>query len=140
MAAALAAAVMTVTPAAARVEAVEFATARQAALYADLLLELRCLVCANQSIGDSNADLASDLRAKVRAMVASGHSRAEIVAYMVARYGDYVMYRPRFSAATALLWLGPFLVLLGGLAFVWRLTAKARRTADDRPLDKEQRA
>jgi len=131
-------------PAAAQVEAVQFATAQQEKLYRDLLRELRCLVCANQSLSDSNADLAGDLRARVYEMVAAGQSRAAIVDYMVARYGDYVLYRPRLSAATWFLWFAPFVLAAAGIVFVLLLsrgrhrappltaaqTAQARRLLD----------
>ena len=116
------------TPAPAQVEAVRFETARQADLYAELLQELRCLVCANQSLSDSNSGLAKDLREKVRDLVAGGRSRDEIVDYLVARYGDYVLYRPRFSPANYFLWLAPFAVVAAGLGFaVVVATRKSRR-------------
>lgn len=78
--------------------------------------ELRCLVCQNQTIADSHADLAVDLRRQVREQMRAGRSDAEIVDYMTARYGDFVLYRPPFKGTTVLLWLGPALMLGGGLA------------------------
>ena len=78
--------------------------------------ELRCLVCQNQTIADSNAPLAVDLRQQVRGMVAAGKSDDEIRTYMVDRYGDFVLYKPPFNAATAVLWMAPALLVLGGLA------------------------
>lgn len=107
-------------------KATTFATPHQEALYRDLLTELRCLVCANQSLADSNADLAKDLRAKVREMVAHGATRETITAYMVQRYGDYVLYRPPLSPATLLLWLAPF--LLAALAFALAIRHIRSRT------------
>jgi cytochrome c-type biogenesis protein CcmH len=81
--------------------------------------ELRCLVCQNQSIDDSNADLARDLRRIVRERLVAGDSDAQVVDFIVARYGEFVLLRPRFEAATWLLWLGPLLALLiGGGAIV----------------------
>jgi cytochrome c-type biogenesis protein CcmH len=77
--------------------------------------ELRCLVCQNQTIADSHADLAVDLRNQVREQLRAGRTDAEIVDYMTARYGDFVLYRPPFKATTVLLWLGPALMLGGGL-------------------------
>ena len=74
--------------------------------------ELRCLVCQNQTIADSNAGLAVDLRRETRAMLRQGKSDAEIIAYMTARYGDFVLYRPPLQASTIMLWLGPFALLL----------------------------
>ena len=115
------------TPAAAQVEAVRLESARQEALYAGLIGELRCLICANQSLADSNSDLAKDLRSKVRERVAGGQSRDEIVDYLVARYGEYVLYRPRFSPANFFLWLGPVVAALAGLGFVVMLTTRKSR-------------
>ena len=77
--------------------------------------ELRCLVCQNQTIADSNAGLAVDLRRETRDMLRQGKSDAEIIAYMTARYGDFVLYRPPLKSTTALLWFGPAaMLLLGG--------------------------
>jgi cytochrome c-type biogenesis protein CcmH len=78
--------------------------------------ELRCLVCQNQTIADSDAPLAVDLRRQTRAMIAAGKSDEEIRGYMVDRYGDFVLYKPPFNAATAVLWVAPGLLVLGGLA------------------------
>jgi cytochrome c-type biogenesis protein CcmH len=76
--------------------------------------ELRCLVCQNQTIADSNADLAADLRRQTRELLKQGKTDREIVDYMTARYGDFVLYRPPLRATTALLWFGPAAMLLGG--------------------------
>jgi cytochrome c-type biogenesis protein CcmH len=119
--------VLVAAPATARVEAVKFETAEQEALYNGLIKELRCLVCANQSLSDSNADLAQDLRGKVYQMVSSGQSRDQIIDYMVERYSEYVLYRPRLSAATIFLWFGPFLAVLAGLIFIMLLVRKKSR-------------
>jgi cytochrome c-type biogenesis protein CcmH len=78
--------------------------------------ELRCLVCQNQTIADSNAPLAVDLRNQIRGQIAEGRSDDQIRGYMVERYGDFVLYRPPFHASTALLWLGPPLLVAGGIA------------------------
>ena len=80
-----------------------------------LTSELRCLVCQNQSLADSHADLAIDLKNQVRAQMQAGKSDAEIRDYMVARYGDFVLYDPPFKSITLLLWVGPFALLLVGL-------------------------
>jgi cytochrome c-type biogenesis protein CcmH len=77
--------------------------------------ELRCLVCQNQTIADSHAELAVDLRNQVREMLRRGDSREQIVAYMTARYGDFVLYRPPLKESTALLWFGPALLMVAGL-------------------------
>ncbi|HVY08486.1 MAG TPA: cytochrome c-type biogenesis protein [Burkholderiales bacterium] len=81
-----------------------------------LTSDLRCLVCQNQSLADSHADLAIDLKNQVREQMRSGKSDAEIRDYMVARYGDFVLYDPPFKATTLLLWVGPFVLMLIGLA------------------------
>jgi cytochrome c-type biogenesis protein CcmH len=81
----------------------------------EIATELRCLVCQNQTIADSHAALAVDLRNQVREMLRQGQSREQIVAYMTARYGDFVLYRPPLKESTALLWFGPAALLVGGL-------------------------
>ena len=90
--------------------------------------ELRCLVCQNQSIEDSDADLARDLRRIVREQVAAGRSDAEVVGFVHDRYGDFVLLRPRFTAATALLWATPAVALLAG-ALLFRAGRRARPDA-----------
>jgi cytochrome c-type biogenesis protein CcmH len=89
--------------------------------------ELRCHDCQNKTIADSNAPLALDLRNQIRVQIAQGRSDAEIRDYMVARYGDFVLYRPPFKASTAVLWLGPFLLVLVGIGLLVRLV-RGRRT------------
>jgi cytochrome c-type biogenesis protein CcmH len=89
---------------------------------------LRCLVCQNQTLADSNAELAVDLRNQLREQVKAGRSDEQIVDYLVTRYGDFVLYRPPMKATTALLWVGPFLLLVGGLAALG-LTLRRRARA-----------
>lgn len=89
--------------------------------------ELRCLVCQNQTIADSHAELAVDLRNQVRDMLRQGKSEEEILAYMTARYGDFVLYRPPFKATTALLWAGPAVLLLGGLGVLFAVLRRRSR-------------
>jgi cytochrome c-type biogenesis protein CcmH len=97
-----------------------------------IAIELRCLVCQNQTIADSNADLAVDLRNQVREMLRQGKSNREIIDYMTARYGDFVLYRPPVKGTTALLWFGPVLLLVGGIATLWLvLRRRSRRAAED---------
>ena len=79
-----------------------------------LAVELRCLVCQNQTLADSNAPLAEDLRREVREMITKNMSDREIIDFLVQRYGDFVLYRPPWKATTTLLWLGPFLLLIAG--------------------------
>lgn len=77
--------------------------------------ELRCLVCQNQTLADSNAPLAEDLRREIRLQMQAGKTNQEVIDYLVSRYGDFVLYRPPFKASTALLWVGPFVLMLVGL-------------------------
>ncbi len=101
--------------------------------------ELRCLVCQNQTIADSHADLAVDLRRQVREQLTAGRSDAEIIDYMTARYGDFVLYRPPFKPTTVLLWLGPALMLGGGLlVLVAVLRRRARLSPDAFEADEDE--
>ena len=93
--------------------------------------ELRCLVCQNQTIADSNADLAQDLRRQVREMIQRGQTDAQIIEFMTARYGDFVLYRPPLKASTALLWFGPALLLVGGLAVLLLVLRRRSRMAPE---------
>ena len=107
--------------------------------------ELRCLVCQNQTIADSHAELAVDLRNQVREMLGKGMSDKDIKAYMVERYGDFVLYRPPVKASTWVLWVGPFLILLGALAFlIVKLRQRAQRMSreetDTMSADEHHRA
>jgi len=88
--------------------------------------ELRCLVCQNQTLADSNAPLAVDLRNQIREQLAQGASEREVVDFMVARYGDFVLYRPPLKASTLALWIGPFVLLLAGALLLWRRIARRR--------------
>jgi cytochrome c-type biogenesis protein CcmH len=89
--------------------------------------ELRCLVCQNETIAASHADLAVDLRNQVREMLRQGKNEGEIYAYMTARYGDFVLYRPPLKETTALLWFGPALLLGGGLVGLWVMLRRRNR-------------
>jgi cytochrome c-type biogenesis protein CcmH len=103
--------------------------------------ELRCLVCQNQTIADSNAPLALDLRNQIRQQIAAGRDDDQIRTYMVERYGDFVLYRPPFKGTTAILWLGPLLLIVIGAA-VFVLVIRKRRGVGESapPLDPTQRA
>ena len=96
-----------------------------------LAVELRCLVCQNQTLADSNAPLAEDLRREVREMIAKGMSDREIIDFLVQRYGDFVLYRPPWKASTTLLWLGPFVLLIAGATgLVFALRRRQKKLAD----------
>ena len=96
-----------------------------------LAVELRCLVCQNQTLADSNAPLAEDLRREVREMIAKDMSDREIIDFLVQRYGDFVLYRPPWKASTTLLWLGPFLLLIAGAtALVLVLRKRQKKLVD----------
>ena len=101
--------------------------------------ELRCLVCQNQSIDDSNADLAHDLRVIVRERLAAGDSDAEVKAYLVARYGDFVLLDPPFETKTLMLWLGPAILLLLGAGGIYALLRRRPATAPEAPLSEAER-
>jgi cytochrome c-type biogenesis protein CcmH len=107
------------------------------ARYQALIDELRCLVCQNQTIAESNAPLAADLREQVRKQMAEGRTDGEIIEYVTARYGDFVLYRPPFKVRTWLLWLGPFALLLTVAAiaalFIRRSRAAPRPAAPADP-------
>jgi cytochrome c-type biogenesis protein CcmH len=92
--------------------------------------ELRCLVCQNQTLADSNAPLAEDLRREVRELAAQGKNDQEIKDYLVARYGDFVLYKPPVKQTTWLLWFGPFALLAGG-AVVWAMVLRRRGRKGD---------
>ena len=95
--------------------------------------ELRCLVCQNQTIADSNAPLALDLRQQTRTMIAAGKTDDEIRAYMVERYGDFVLYKPPFKATTAVLWVGPGLLIVIGFTVMFVMLRRRRDAADASP-------
>lgn len=103
--------------------------AEQEARLAELLPDLRCLVCQNESLAESRAPLALDLKYEVRSLVAQGKTSAEIKSYLTARYGDFVLFKPPFDARTWLLWLGPFGLVLVALLVLLRQIRSTRRAA-----------
>ncbi|MDF9390941.1 MULTISPECIES: cytochrome c-type biogenesis protein [Methylococcus] len=113
-------------PAADAMEIRQFDDPAKEERYETLIKDLRCLVCQNQSLAESDAELAKDLRTEVYNIIQSGKSSEEAVQFLTDRYGDFVLYRPPFKRVTLLLWLGPFLLLAGGTAFLWK---QARRRA-----------
>ena len=119
-----------ITPARAAIEAYEFDSAEMEADYNQLVNELRCLVCQNQNLAGSDADLAQDLRRETYEMLQQGKSQQEVIEFMVARYGDFVLYRPQFKSSTYLLWLGPFLLLVVVLVGVLRRLRAATKPVE----------
>lgn len=103
---------------------VSFDTAEQRVRYDRMLEEYRCLKCQNQNLAGSNADLAGDLRREIRERILEGMNDAQIDDYLVARYGDFVRYKPRFGGANLVLWIGPALLLLVGLAVGVRMARR----------------
>lgn len=99
----------------AAVEVKQFQSPQHEQRYKNLINEFRCVVCQNQNIADSNAELAKDLRKQVYKMIKAGKSDDEILGFMVTRYGDFVLYRPLFNSTTFLLWTGPFIIFVFGL-------------------------
>ncbi len=114
-----------------------FDTPQQEALYIELTKELRCLVCQNQNLADSNADLAKDLREKAYEMVIAGKTRAEITEFMIARYGDFVLYRPPVKKSTFFLWLGPFVFLVIALGVLISFLRKKKKSTQQ-PIASEE--
>lgn len=101
--------------------------------------ELRCLVCQNETLAGSNAELARDLRREIRELIRAGKSDDEIMDFMVGRYGDFVRYRPPFKASTLLLWLGPALLFAGGIAGLVVTLRRRARSKDEKPLSEAER-
>ena len=133
----LAAVLTLVAPAFAGIEVHSFPDKASEQRYEKLTHELRCLVCQNETIAASNADLAKDLRQEIYEKVSAGQSDKEIVDFMVARYGDFVLYRPPFKPITILLWVGPFLMLATGLIILF-LMIRRQGKADQAQPDGEQ--
>jgi cytochrome c-type biogenesis protein CcmH len=104
-----------------------------------LTQQLRCLVCQNETLADSQADLAEDLRRQIREQMKAGKSDQEIVAFLTQRYGDFVLYRPPVKSTTYLLWFGPFILLLAGAAVLYRYLKRRQELIRERPLTKEER-
>lgn len=101
-------------------------TLRQEAQFNHLLKELRCLVCQNQDLADSNAELAKDLRAEVYQLVKEGKTDGEITGYLTERYGDFILFKPPVKSITALLWFGPILFMVLGIWIFWHTCMKRR--------------
>jgi cytochrome c-type biogenesis protein CcmH len=129
------------SPFAYAVDAYQFNNPEQQTAYNSLVSELRCLVCQNQTIGDSNAELAADLRRQVYEMLQQGKSKQEIQTFMTDRYGDFVLYNPPFKAKTGLLWLGPVsFLIIGILAIVLFIRRKKNLDSTNTEGDVEKLA
>jgi len=120
----------------AAIEAVEFENSELLQRYQALIAELRCTVCQNQNLADSDADLAKDLRRKTEEMLKAGKSDDEVLTYMRDRYGDFVLYRPPMSGSTSVLWIAPFvLLIIAAISVV--ITVRNKRNTHSRSSDNQ---
>ena len=119
---------------------VEFDNEAQKRQYDTLVRELRCTVCQSETIHESNAELAADMRRRVYDMTLAGHDADAIIEFMVQRYGDYVRYRPPLQANTWLLWASPFLLMFGGALVWWRIVGGRRGMAERPDFTEQERA
>jgi cytochrome c-type biogenesis protein CcmH len=129
------------TVAHAAIDAYEFRDDAERARYAELTKELRCPKCQNQDIADSNAPIAADLRKEIFRMLGEGQSNQQIIDFMVARYGDFVRYKPALNSSTWLLWFGPAGLLVGGLLVIGVIVVRRRgqgRNKSDALSDEER--
>src|ERR1041385_6835280 len=106
---------------------------------ANLSKQLRCLQCQNQTLADSPAGLAADLRREIRVQMKAGKSDQEIIAFLTQRYGDFILYKPRVTFTTYLLWFGPFVLLLGGLYVLFTYIKQRRDQIPEKPLTADER-
>ena len=105
----------------------------------NLSQDLRCLVCQNETLADSRADLAEDLRDEIREQMKAGKSDKAIIDFLTTRYGQFILYKPRVTPTTYLLWFGPFVLLLAGLAVLFRYIKQRRELIPENPLTSEER-
>ena len=112
----------------AAIDTYEFASDAERARFRELTKELRCPKCQNQDIADSNAPIATDLRREIFRMLGEGKDNQQILDFMVARYGDFVLYKPALTSKTAVLWFGPLALLMGGLVVIGVIVGRRRRT------------
>jgi cytochrome c-type biogenesis protein CcmH len=101
--------------------------------------QLRCLVCQNETLADSRADLAQDLRREIRKEIKAGKTDPEIIAFLTQRYGDFILYNPPVKRTTYLLWFGPFVILLVGIAVLYRYLGRRKQLIQDKPLTAGER-
>jgi cytochrome c-type biogenesis protein CcmH len=104
-----------------------------------LTVQLRCLVCQNETLADSRADLAEDLRREIRNEIKAGKSDPEIIAFLTQRYGDFILYNPPVKRTTYLLWFGPFVVMLSGIVVLYRYLGWRKKSIKDHPLTAGER-
>ncbi|MCF6762064.1 cytochrome c-type biogenesis protein [Pseudomonas fragi] len=112
----------------AAIDTYEFANDAERDRFRELTKELRCPKCQNQDIADSNAPIATDLRREIYRMLGEGKDNQQILDFMVARYGDFVLYKPALTSKTAVLWFGPLALLVGGLVVIGVIVGRRRRT------------
>ena len=112
----------------AAIDTYEFANDAERERFRELTKELRCPKCQNQDIADSNAPIATDLRREIFRMLGEGKDNQQILDFMVARYGDFVLYKPALTSKTAVLWFGPLALLVGGLVVIGVIVGRRRRT------------
>ena len=122
------------------IETYEFSDPKDESRYQDKIAQLRCMVCQNQNLADSNAELARDLRAKTYEMINAGASDEDIADFMIARYGDFVLYKPPLRLRTTLLWGGPFALLLIALIVFFFTVQRSRVPKDIEGVDREAAA
>ena len=115
-----------------------FENEKREKLYLDLIAELRCVKCQNQNLAESNAELATDMREKTYEMITAGKSREDVVNYMTARYGDFVLYKPPFKSKTILLWVGPPLLLFLSLFMLLKIVRKQSKQVPKQLSDDER--
>jgi len=130
---------LVMVPVQAAVEPLVFDDPGEEARYRALIAELRCLVCQNQNLADSDAELAHDLRMQVHRLIREGRSDEEILDYLVARYGDFVRYRPPLNARTWLLWGAPLLLAVVALVVWWRVLRRPPAAVDEAALERARR-
>lgn len=124
----------------AAIDAYKFDDPKKEKIYHELTDELRCLVCQNQNIAGSNAELAVDMRRKTYEMVSAGQSKQQVADYMADRYGDFVLYKPPFKASTAVLWVGPFIILAVSIWLMLRVIRNRREEHETASVSSEQLA
>lgn len=130
--------VVSLSATAVKIEFHDFENAQQEQLYLSLIAELRCVKCQNQNLAESNADIARLMREKTYSMVIDGKNRDDVVSYMTARYGDFVLYKPPFKSKTLLLWIGPPILLFLSLFFLLRMVRNQPKQKAEQLSDAER--